>query len=185
MKRFRIIFLLVPALCGMLAALILGIPLLRSGHRHAWKERAIAEIARRTADPRWATNEAELLRKQSAVVPWGEGAGWVSDHLLQMSNGEWIAYANVCSKENWLIDDLFIGKGSDGRWYYSTYHFCIGMVSLSGDDQSESLTNFAHYYFLVPFDGHSDVCLRKTWPPATGPWLRRYTSSGETFVLRP
>lgn len=48
---------------------------------------------------------------------------------------------------------------------YSTYHFCIDMIVLRGDEQSEDLAGFAKTYHLRSFDGHSDECLQKTWPP--------------------
>jgi hypothetical protein len=46
-----------------------------------------------------------------------------------------------------------------------TYHFCIDMIVLRGDDQSEDLAGFVKAYYLRPFKGHSDECLQKTWPP--------------------
>jgi len=82
-----------------------------------------------------------------------------------MRNGDWLAYANICQKEDHRIRDLFLGRGSDGRWYYSTYHFCIGMVVLKMEEQSDDLAGFAKTYYLRPFDGHSDKCLQETWPP--------------------
>ena len=48
-----------------------------------------------------------------------------------------------------------------------TYHFCIDMIVLRGDEQSEDLAGFAMTYFLRSFDGHSDECLRETWPRRT------------------
>ena len=86
-----------------------------------------------------------------------------------MTNGEWIAYTNICRKQDFKIQDLFIGRASDGKWYYSTYHFCIDMVVLRmREDMLEprpgSVKQFADEYYLKEFDGRSDECLRKTWP---------------------
>ena len=39
------------------------------------------------------------------------------------------------------------------------------MIVLRGDEQSEDLAGFAKTYHLRSFDGHSDECLQKTWPP--------------------
>ena len=76
-----------------------------------------------------------------------------------------MAYRNICAKEKGHIPDLFIGRASDGRWYYSTYHFCMDMIVLKTMlDQPESLTKFRADCFLQGFDGRSDDCLRKTWP---------------------
>ena len=82
-----------------------------------------------------------------------------------MRNGDWLAYANICQKEDSRIQDLFLGRGSDGRCYYSTYHFCKGMIGLKMEEQADDLVEFAKTYCLRQFDGHSDECLQKTWPP--------------------
>jgi hypothetical protein len=81
-----------------------------------------------------------------------------------MKNGDWILYRSICTKQDRRIHDIFIGRASDGKWYYSTYHFCIGLVTLMMMDQSENLPEFLKTYYLREFDGHSDKCLKKTWP---------------------
>src|SRR2546421_512471 len=64
------------------------------------------------------------------------------------------------------IQDLFIGQGSDGRWYYSTFHFCVQKVTLFNEGtQPDSLLQFADGYSLRPFDTHSNDCLQSTWTP--------------------
>jgi hypothetical protein len=147
------------------AVIVMGArsPLLSTA-RQAWKEMAIAEISSRVADPAWEGREMAELKKR-ATGDARESEGWLSERLIVMRNGEWLAYANVCRKENSGIHDLVLGRGSDGRWYYSTYHFCKGMIVLRMEDESESLATFARDYYLRPFDGHSDECLQKTWPP--------------------
>ncbi|HMJ64280.1 MAG TPA: hypothetical protein VK615_02925 [Candidatus Binatia bacterium] len=69
------------------------------------------------------------------------------------------------AKEDRKIDDIFIARGSDGKWYYSTYHFCINMIALRIDPQQENLTQFTQTYFLRTFNEGTDDCLEKTWPP--------------------
>lgn len=40
------------------------------------------------------------------------------------------------------------------------------MIALRMDDPSASLGDFVNAYYLRPFDGRSDVCLKTTtWPP--------------------
>ena len=39
------------------------------------------------------------------------------------------------------------------------------MIVLSWDEQPEDLAGFAKKYYLRSFDGRSDECLQKTWPP--------------------
>jgi hypothetical protein len=120
------------------------------------------------ADREWVTSEISSL-KAKQTVPGQEHEAWLSPHLILMENGEWIAYASMCSKEDGRIHDIFIGRGSDGKWYYSTYHFCRQMIVLmmhSGmEGQRETLKGFAQMYHLREFDGRSDECLGKTWPP--------------------
>ena len=90
---------------------------------------------------------------------------WISEDLIVMTNGQWIAYRNVCQKEAEQIPDMFLGLGSDGRWYYSTYHFCVRMINLKDVmGQPKSLTEFSKIYYLREFDGHSDECLKETRP---------------------
>ena len=160
--------LLIAGICGLLVAVALYAAgagaSLRSSARRAWKEKAITDIAARVGDPAWATNELAVLKKRGANDE-SSYEGWLSDHMIVMRNGDWLAYAGVCQKQNHRIRDLFLARGSNGRWYYSTYHFCIDMIVLRGDEQSETLAGFAKTYYLRSFDGRSDECLQKTWPP--------------------
>jgi len=137
---------------------------LQSSARRNWKQKSIAEIATRVADSAWPSNELARLQTPSSADLGGKES-WLSDDIVVTRNGDWLAYANICRKEDRRIQDLFLARGSDGRWYYSTYHFCIGMVVLRMDEQPEDLVEFTKTYFLRTFDGQSDVCLRKTWPP--------------------
>ena len=162
--------LIIASVCVLLAAVALYTAgagaSLRSSARRAWKEKAIAGIASRVADPAWATNELAVL-KQRGTHDDSEYEGWLSDHMIVMRNGDWLACASICQKQNHRILDLFLARGSDGRWYYSTYHFCIDMIVLRGDEQPEDLAGFVKTYYLRLFDGHSDECLQKTWPQRT------------------
>jgi hypothetical protein len=153
-------------LCAVaLGVLVLagGPPRLDSKARKQWKDNAIAEIAKQTSDTAPILKEVEAMKaKPSGELEWD---GWISEDLIVMTNGQWMAYRNVCAKEKERIPDLFLGRGSDGRWYYSTYHFCIRMIVLKDMlGQPGSLAQFLQQGFLREFDGHSDECLKKTWP---------------------
>ncbi len=137
---------------------------LRTKARKDWKANAIAEITRSFGNSNWLASELRQMRTEMAKGDSWSG-DWVSEHLILTRNEEWMIYANKCRKEDERIHDIFIGRGSNGKWYYSTYHFCIGMVVARGDEQPESLAAFAGRYFLVEFDGRSDECLKLTWPP--------------------
>lgn len=107
---------------------------------------------------------AELKKK--GTDDSSDSDGWLSERLIVMRNGDWLAYTNICRKQDQHIYDLFLARGSDGQWYYSTYHFCIGMVALRmEEEQPDDLAGFAKTYYLRTFDGQSDECLQKTWPP--------------------
>lgn len=158
-----VVFLLV--VIGFLASNTIGLSnRLHSKARKDWKDNAAVEIARRASHTNWLLAETEMLRKRVAHDRADSGA-WFSDHLILVTNGEWLVYESKCSKEDSRIHDIFIGRGSDNRWYYSTFHFCIGMLNLREEEPSASLAEFREKYFLQEFDGRSDDCLKKTWPP--------------------
>ena len=133
---------------------------MRSPARQQWKGRAIEDIARLKADSSWLTNQVAQIQSR----PQDERGEWIADNLLLMKDGTWLVYASICAKQDSRIHDLFLACGSDGNWYYSTYHFCVRMISLRIDDQPLSISNFVASYSLRRFDGHSDECLNKTWP---------------------
>ena len=154
--------------CAVLVALAITAVAIRympsSRARREWKDRAIADISSRVGDSAWVSNELAHFKTTSTNDP-SDSDGWLSERLIVMRNGEWVAYANICQKQDSRIRDMFLGRGSDGRWYYSTYHFCRGMIVLKMEEQSDDLGAFAKTYYLRPFDGHSEECLQKTWPP--------------------
>jgi hypothetical protein len=136
---------------------------LRSIARREWKDRAIAQIERRWNDKPWLNGELTRLKGEAVKQPYQ--GGWSGDELLITKNGDWIICQNVCSKEQdtSVKKDIFIGRGSDGKWYYSTFHFCVHKCVLRMELQPESLAQLADAYWLVPFDGKSDECLKITW----------------------
>jgi len=89
---------------------------------------------------------------------------WTGDQVLLMTNGECMVYEFYHGFNNGFIDHLFLAHGTDGCWYYSTYHFCNHMCGVMGDDPPGSLAEFAKTYSVRKFDGMSDVCLQHTWP---------------------
>ena len=131
--------------------------------RKEWKDAAIAGIERRAGDPAWLEKELAAVKDKLEAEGEDEG-GWFTKDILLLKNGDWVAYAAQCSKEDARIHDIFIGHASDGKWYYSTYHFCIGMIVLRMDGRPQSLAKFISECSLREFDGRSDECLNKTWP---------------------
>jgi len=134
--------------------------------RREWKDAAVAALAKQASDTAWVAKETTAVKAKLGAQGEDDG-GWFSSTLLLMKNGDWIAYASRCGKEDWRIRDIFIGRASDGKWYYSTFHFCRGMLTLRVEDRPESLAKFITAYSLREFDGLSDECLKKTWPNPT------------------
>jgi hypothetical protein len=90
--------------------------------------------------------------------------GWVNGQVLLMTNSEYIIFAFWHGANSGFVDHLFLGHGSDGRWLYSTYHFCNMMAGVRGDDPPGSIAEFEKRYSVREFDGKSDECLKHTWP---------------------
>ncbi len=139
---------------------------LRSPERKQWKEQSLAALRVQWNDSASLSNELARVR---AISRANSEHGWVGTNLLLMANGEWLAYRNRCWKEPGNLHDIFLARGSDGKWYYSTFHFCVGMIVLRGGFEDagshESLADFTRTFALREFDGVSDECLNETWPP--------------------
>ena len=148
---------------GILALASMRVDPLRAKERRNWKDGAITRIGKRVADTNWIAAEIRAIRAR--IAQDGIEGGWFSQELILLKNGEWLVFGNKCNKEDPKIRDIFVARGSDGQWRFSTFHFCIGMISLHVEDQPESLAAFNKTFFTRPFDGRSDECLNKTWPP--------------------
>jgi hypothetical protein len=130
--------------------------------RARWKEVALQRLAGLSF-----TNEeirSELAELTESRIP-NTDPGWVHDRVLRMTNGESVVYLFWHGANNGFVDHLFLGHSSDGRWLYSTYHFCSSMAAVRADDPPGSIAEFAQRYSAHEFDGKSDVCLQHTWPP--------------------
>jgi hypothetical protein len=139
----------------------------RAARRH-WKTDALPLIASWADDQTWRAQEIGILTNRAADKRVLE-EGWLTDRMILMENGEWLVYKSHCSKEKpRLVKDIFLAKGSDGKWYYSTFHFCVRMVSLRMEQETQppDLAMFVREYNLRQFDGRSDECLKETgtWP---------------------
>ena len=91
--------------------------------------------------------------------------GWLTDSMILMESGERLVYRSHCRKQAPRnVSDIFLAAGSDGKWYYTTCHFCVGMVALlmMQDEQPPDLAFFVERYHLQEFDGTSDDCLQET-----------------------
>jgi hypothetical protein len=158
----------VAILLGVIVVLGVGYFSLRSSvkrkHERArseWKTRALLQLATLSITNKEISDDLAMLKADATPnFNWG----WATDKVLRMTNGEYLIYAFYHGFNSGFIDHLFLGHGSDGRWYYSTYHFCNGMVAIRSDDPPGSIAQFAKTYAAWEFDGKSDECLKHTWP---------------------
>ena len=166
---------LISVMVGLVLFLFCGTALLpwflkfrsQAARRH-WKNEAIPAIASWAGDPPWRAQEMMILTNRTTdgrVL----AEGWLTDKMILTGSGEWLVYMSHCSKAKpHNVKDIFLARGSDGKWYYSTFHFCVGMVGLRGEQETQppDLKMFVHEYHLREFDGQSDECLKKTktWP---------------------
>jgi hypothetical protein len=151
---------------------------MRTARKH-WKQEAIPAIAALAEDTNWRAKEMAILTNQ-VTEPRVIAEGWLTDRMICMTNGEWLVYQSHCSKVSpRYINDIFLAKGSNGRWYYSTFHFCVGMCDLAmlQEEPPPNLAMFVHEYNLSEFDGQSDECLKPTKPfPAS--WTEKKADAG-------
>lgn len=158
MKHWKIILLAVVLSLPILFVLWIALrpDRFHTAARIQWKDTALAQLRTEFADePALKTRREKKLYDDNL---------WIDDTLIHFRNGEWILYRNHCQKEDSRIHDIFLARGSDGIWYYSTFHFCRGMIVLQMLGPSESLGDFKKNYCLESFDGTSAICLKETWP---------------------
>jgi hypothetical protein len=156
-------------IAGLLAIAVIMLTVVYSQYRQharrAWKEGAIPEIARDADDPLWVSNQVALLRSSPPGDRHIIAGPWLSDRMILMKTGEWLVYRSHCSKASpHQVSDIFLAKNSEGKWYYSTLHFCVGMIALVmiQETQPNTLSEFVKEYNLREFDGCSDECLKAT-----------------------
>ncbi len=152
------------AVLGLIAALLIGgfrIYWWRYEHARAvWKTAALQRLAGLTVTNEDIRRELDELK---ASPRDGDYQRWTGDQVALMTNGEYIVYAFWHGSNSGFVDHLFLGHCSDGRWLYSTYHFCNHMAGAEFDPPG-SINEFAGTYSAREFDGRSDVCLKHTWP---------------------
>ena len=153
MKRKLIIVILILALIPLLlGAAVVQARYSKRAVRRAWKDSAVVNVARLADDPAWRAQEISSL----------ESPDWATGQIAVMKNGEWIVGDGKYHDPD--VNDIFVGKASDGKWYYSTFHFCQNNITLHMELQAADLAAFKARYALREFDGVSDEALQKTWP---------------------
>ena len=128
--------------------------------RAAWKAKTLPQLATLSISNDMIRQQLEFLQSDAAKT--NAFPHWISEQVLLMTNGQYLIYAYRHGTHSGFPPHLFLARGSDDRWYYSSYHFCRNMTMLSGDDQPGSITEFASLYGAKEFDGKSDECLKQT-----------------------
>ena len=160
-RRKLIILLAIPVFLVVLLAS--GVAVVKHQDEHArkiWKDETLAQLAKTSL-----TNDEILTEIDQIKHPTPDlNFRWANEDVLLMTNGEFLVYAFRHGFNDGFIDHLFLAHGSDGKWYYSTYHFCNHMAAVIGEDPPGSIAEFAKRYSVREFDGTSDICLQHTWP---------------------
>lgn len=155
MRKIAVILLIIISLCaGVFFYLMKRADVHHSQERREWKDAAIMAIQN-------DLKATDYLNKRFG--DHSENAEWLTADTILCSDGSWLAYRGQCHKEDPKVHDIFIAKASNGKWYYSDFHFCKEMMVLASGNQPESLDEFKHQYFLASFDGKSDDALEPTW----------------------
>ena len=161
MKILGGLFLTLATLVALLAAVYFVQKQGAARERANWKDSAIERLAGLSLTNGLVLQELdELGDKSNPSVHFG----WTHNNVLQMTNGQYIVYEFMHGANNGFVDHLFLGHCSDGRWIYSTYHFCNSMVGAFVDPPG-SIDEFSKIYSAREFDGVSNDCLNHTWPP--------------------
>ena len=136
--------------------------------RAEWKASGLQRLASLSLTNEVVLREVDEIHRELNEVAVGSARnvnlGWAKEHVLGMTNGEFVVYQYFHGSNTGKPLHLFIGRASDGRWLYSAYHFCNQMASLPRDEPPGSINEFAKQYAVREFDGKSDECLKKTWP---------------------
>lgn len=138
------------------------------GSRHYWnlrREWAGEALPMMVCPPDYRgvdAEEAEQLLRGIGSAGWGD---WMGERVLVMRDGAMIDYRFWHGANSGLVDHLFLGRGSDGRWLFSTYHFCNGLAAVRGEEAPDSIEDFMQRYSVREFAGAGDErCLEHTWP---------------------
>ncbi len=132
-----------------------------TAERRLWKNDAIVAITKDLQD-------GDHLIKRFGEVPKPMGEfdtsepQWLTPDTIVCRDATWLAYRALTHKVDPKVYDIFIAKASDGKWYFSDYHFCKEMMVLASNGQPASLDQFKKGYRLVQFDGSSDDALNST-----------------------
>jgi hypothetical protein len=129
--------------------------------RGNWEKATLRQLAEIPLTNEQIRVELDQIRNPTPNLNFG----WAHDHVILMTNGQYLVYSFWHGFNSGAVDHLFLAHGTDDKWYYSTYHFCSHMAGILSDAPAGSISDFVNRYSLREFDGKSDDCLKHTWPP--------------------
>lgn len=151
-----------PVILGALGLLVLvSCHHVLSRERTAWMRETLPRLADLSITK---DSIAMELRELRANVEQEEPPKWIGRNIVLMTNDQFLVYAYRHGANDRWPHHLLLARGSDGRWFYSSYHFCNELNMIRGDPQSGSIDEFVSRYPIAQFDGRSDECLKPTWP---------------------
>ena len=111
--------------------------------RADWKAATLLRLAKLSVADDEIVKELDMLKAHRRTQKYPE---WSGEQVLLMKNDEYLIYASRHGFNNGFVDHLFLAHGSDGRWLYSTYHFCNSMAGVMSDDPPASISEFVTRY---------------------------------------
>ncbi len=127
--------------------------------RVEWKSAALERLRRLSIADAEIRHEIDELKKSNTN---NTELGWAHEHVLLMGNGEYIIYEYRHGANIYFPPHLFLGHGSDGRWLYSSFHFCNDINMVRYAPPPASINEFEQKYSVREFDGKSNDCLKMT-----------------------
>ena len=79
--------------------------------RAVWKDEALAQTAKTSMTNEEVLTEIDQIKHPTPNLNFG----WTHEHVLLMTNGEFLVYSFYHGSNTGFIDHLFLAHGSDGR----------------------------------------------------------------------
>lgn len=117
-KSYTGILLILLVTCLVAISLTVGRYVVSRHAQALWLENARKTLAGRSAPP------ADLIQTIRSTDWRGDGA-WAGHGYLVFTNG-WASFAFNTFHESTKIGDIALLRTSDGAYYISHYHFCMG-----------------------------------------------------------
>ena len=161
----KIVTIIVVILCIIAGGIFVAVTKFDEFHtaeRRQWKNDVIGAITKDLKSPNYLKERLGKVPKPMSEFDTSEPQ-WLTEDTIVCRDASWLAYRAQTHMNDPKIHDIFIARASDGKWYYSDFHFCKQMMVLESNGQPETLDQLKKEYSLVEFDGSSDDALDQTW----------------------